>query len=268
MSKVQGQKRERAHALSRRHGGKNVARWTLDFGLLLLFLLVGFVSQIQAQQNRCSLKLAELPESPALFGFRAGMTMEQVKLRVPQIIFGRANEFGVAQTSISPDFDPRFDKASFAGIRTVSLDFLDNRVTSIWFGHDGTYKWQTVPDYVQGISAALRLPNAWTPWKTRGQRLDCADFEITLTMLGEGPSFRIIDTGAAKIIAARRQAKEELDATAEEGVEAEIVGDKQAKVYYAEGCLPTKAIKEMNRVVFATVKEAEKAGFKLAKDCQ
>lgn len=225
-------------------------------------------ASVFAQEHKCVLKLADLPDSPALFGFRGGMTMEQVKLRVPPIVFGRINEFGVAQTSISPDFDPRFDKASFAGIRTVSLDFLDNRVTSIWLGHDSTYKWQTVPDYVQGISAALRLPNAWTPWKTQGQRLECADFEITLTKLGEGPSFRFVDTGAAKIIAARRQAKEELDAAAEEGTEAEIVGDKQSKVYYAEGCEPTKAIKDTNRVVFTTVEEAEKAGFKLAKVCQ
>ncbi|HWN07769.1 MAG TPA: hypothetical protein VNO50_00520 [Pyrinomonadaceae bacterium] len=214
------------------------------------------------------MKLAELPDSPALFGFRTGMTMEQVKVRVPQIVFGKANEFGVAQTSISPDFDSRFDKASFAGIRTISLDFLDNRLTSIWLGHDNTYKWQTVPEYVQGISQALRLPNGWNPWKTRGQRLDCADFEITLTMLGEGPSFRIVDTGVARIIAARRQAKEELDSAAEEETGAEIVGDKQAKVYYTEGCQRKKVINETNLVVFATVEEAEKAGFKLARDCQ
>ncbi len=235
---------------------------------LLLFLMLFWTASVVAQENKCTLKLADLPDAPPLFGFRVGMTTDQVKLRVPQIVFGKTNEFGFAQTSISPDFDSRFDKASFAGIRTVSLDLLDNRVTSIWLGHDRTYKWQTVPDYVQGISAALRLPNAWSPWKTRGQRLDCADFEITLTTLGEGPSFRIVDTGAAKIIAARRQAKEELDSAAEEGTEAEIVGDKQAKVYYPEACQRKKMITETNLVVFATVEEAEKAGFKLARDCQ
>lgn len=251
--------------MSRRRGKKDIGRWTLEIGLLLLFIFVG---QIQAQENRCALKLAEIPESPALFGFRAGMTMEQVKIRVPPIVFGKSNEFGVAQTSISPDFDPRFDKASFAGIRTVSLDFLDNRLTSIWLGHDSTYKWKTVPDYVQGVSDALRLPGAWTPWKSRGQRLECADFEITVTMLGEGPSFRVIVSGAERIIAARRQAKEELDSATEEGGESEIVADKQAKVYYPADCQRKKAIKETDLAVFATVEEAEKAGFKLAKDCR
>jgi len=266
MSKVQ------SYNLTKKHNSairllslKDFGRWTLDLGLL--FLLVCF-GQVSAQENKCVLKLADLPDSPSLFGFRAGMTMDQVKLRVPQIVFGKANEFGVSQTSISPDFDPRFDKASFVGIRTVSLDFLDSRLTSLWLGHDNTYKWQTVPDYVKGISETLKLPNAWAPWKTRGQRLSCADFEITLTMLGEGPSFRILDLAAENLVATRRQAKEELDSAPEESEAAEIVADREAKVYYTESCQRKKPIKETNLVVFPTVEEAEKAGFKLSRDCQ
>jgi len=196
------------------------------------------------------------------------MTTEQVKSRVPQIVFGRTNEFGVAQTSISPDFDPRFDKASFAGIRTVSLDFLDNRLTSIWFGHDSTFKWQNVPDYVKGISQALRLPSAWAAWKVRGQRLVCTDFETTVTMVGEGPSFRIHDLSAEQLIAARRAEKEELESAGSEDAPIEIIADKQGKIYYPEDCQPAADIKEPNRVVFKTVEEAEKAGYKLAKGCQ
>jgi hypothetical protein len=124
-----------------------------------------------------------------------------------------------------------------------------------------------VADYVKGISQSLRLPNAWTSWKTRGQRLVCADFEMTVTMVGEGPSFRILDSNAEQLVAARRQAKEELESSAEETALDEIVADKDGKVYYAEGCHPAKEIKETNRVVFKTVEEAEKAGYKLAKAC-
>ena len=231
-------------------------------------MIFTFAANATAQETKCVLKLSELPESPELFGFRAGMTTEQVKARVPPIVFGRANEFGVARTSISPDFDPRFDKASFAGIRTVSLDFLDNRLTSIWFGHDGTFKWQTVPDYVKGISQSLRLPNAWTSWKTRGQRLVCADFEMTLTMVGEGPSFHITDLSAEQVIATRREEKEALDSAGGEMATEEILADRQGKVYYTEGCQPEKEIKENDRVVFKTIEEAVQAGFKLAKGCQ
>ena len=238
----------------------------MDLGLLLILICAG---QANAQSNNCTLKLSELPESSELFGFRAGMTTEQVKTRVPPIAFGRTNDFGVVQTSISPDFDPRFDKASFAGIRTVSLDFLDNRLTSIWFGYDGTFKWQTVPDFVKGISQALRLPNTWAPWRTRGQRLVCADFEMTVTMVGEGPSFHLTDTNAEQLIAARREAKEEeAESSVPETSPVEILADRQGKVYYTEGCQPAKDISDANRVVFKTVEEAEKAGYKLAKGCQ
>ncbi len=240
------------------------ASWVTALALLLVPLCL---EPVFAQDSQCTLKLADLPDSPELFGFRPGMTSEQVKLRVPPIVFGRTNEFGVAQTSISPDFDPQFNKTSFAGIRTVSLDFLDNKLTSIWFGHDGSFKWQTVPDYVKGISQALKLPSAWTTWKTRGQRLVCADFEVTLTMLGEGPSFRILDNTAAQLIAERRRAKEELEAAEGENIEEEIIADKQAKVYYSAGCPPAE-VKPANRVVFQSAEEAEKAGYKLAKKCQ
>jgi len=194
-------------------GRKDLRLWALGPGLLFSLVCAG---QLHAQDNRCALKLSELPESAELFGFRTGMTMDQVKIRVPPIVFPRENEFGVTRTSISPDFDPRFDKASFAGIRTVSLDFLDNRLTSIWFGFDGTFKWQNVPDFVKGISQSLRLPASWTPWKTRGQRLVCADFQMTVTMVGEGPSFHIMDSVAEQTIASRREAKEEQEASAEE----------------------------------------------------
>jgi hypothetical protein len=246
-------------------GKKDLALWTMDFGLVLILVCAG---QVCAQENKCSLKLSDLPESAELFGFRPGMTTEQVKARVPQIIFGRTNEFGVAQTSISPDFDPRFDKASFAGIRTVSLDFLDNRLTSLWLGYDDTFKWQTVDAYVKGISQALRLPAAWTSWRAHGQRLVCADFEMTITMVGEAPSFRILDSSADLLVAARRQAREELESTAAQEAADEVIADSQEKVYYTAGCEPTVEIKETNRLVFKTIEEAEKAGYKLAQTCQ
>src|SRR5688572_21912537 len=106
--------------------------------ILLLIFMCAFSASAQDQQ--CSLKLSDLPDAPALFGFRMGMTATQLKLRIPQIVFGRIDEFGVSKTSISPDFNPQIDKASLSGIRTVSFDFLDDRLTSLWFGYDGSFK--------------------------------------------------------------------------------------------------------------------------------
>ena len=234
--------------------------------LAALIILLYTVSTY-AQGNKCTLKLADLPASPELFGFHLGMTTEQAKARVPQLDLGRVDAFGVSKTSINPDFDSRIDKASLNGVRTVSLDFLDGRLTSLWFGYDSTFKWTTVPDFVSGISQSLHLPDSWRPWKIRGQQLSCTDFGMTVTRVAEGASFHISDAAAEETIAARREAKEQQDSAAEE-VEAEIVADKKARLYYLEGCLSADQIKEEDRVGFKSKEEAEKAGYRLAKSCQ
>ena len=190
-------------------------------------MLVLCAASVAAQENKCVVKLADLPAAPELFGFRLGMTTEQAKARVPQIKFGRVNAFGVSKTSINPDFDPAIDKLSLNGVRTVSLDFLDGQLTSLWFGYDSTFKWSNAPDFVAGISESLHLPDAWQPWKIRGQQLRCANFQLTVTMLGEGASFHIIDQTAEQTITARRQAKEEEDsAAAEDGPKDQVQSPK------------------------------------------
>ena len=235
-------------------------------GGALIFLACAFA--ISAQPAQCSLRVAELPASAELMGFRMGMTRDQVKARVPQVVFGRTDQFAVSKTSINPDFDPRIDKSSFPGVRTVSLDFLDDRLTSLWFGYDGTFKWRTVDDVVKGITQSLRLPDAWSEWRTRGRRLRCADFEMTVSTLGEGPSFRILDLAAEETIAARRQAMEDEAAALDEAHHAEIGGDKKSKTFYVGECGPADGIKETDRVVFNSKEDAEKAGYKLAKHCE
>jgi hypothetical protein len=220
---------------------------------------------VPAQDRQCSLKLAQLPDAPELFAFRMGMTKEQVKVRLPQVVFGRTDEFKVSKTSISPDFDPRIAESAFAGVRTISLDFLDDRITSLWLGYDSSFKWHTVPEFVEGISQSLHLPNAWTSWKSRGQQLRCADFQMTVSIVGDGPSFRILDEEAEETLAARREAREE-QSSAEEPT-GEIVADRQGKIYYSKGCRPPNELKDSDRVVFENSEDAEKAGYKLAKHC-
>ncbi|HEX7774470.1 MAG TPA: hypothetical protein VF435_18745, partial [Pyrinomonadaceae bacterium] len=97
------------------------------------------------------------------------------------------------------------------------------------------------------------------------------DFLLTVTTVAGGPSFRLVDTAADDLIAERRQAKEEQDAAAEAGTAtesdepAEIIADSKSKTYYPNGCLPAKEI--ANKITFKTTAEAEKAGFKAAKNC-
>src|SRR5437867_9885711 len=132
---------------------------------ILRLLLAGLfsVSIAPAQQSNCSIRLDRLPDASELRGFHLGMTYDQVKSRVPQIRFGRADEFGVSKTSISPFFDPSFDKASFADVRTISLDFLDGKLVALWIGYENTLKWQKLDEFVSGMSKSLKLPAAWQP---------------------------------------------------------------------------------------------------------
>src|SRR6266850_4914680 len=142
--------------------------------LFALLVTLAWAASISAQ-NQCTQKLAELPAAAALFGFHLGMTKEEVKLRVPQTVFGRTDDFGISKTTINPDFDPLIDKTKFEGVRSVSLDFLDGRLTSLWIGYDSSFKVQAVEDFVKALSLSLHLPNAWSSWKSRGQQMRCAD---------------------------------------------------------------------------------------------
>jgi hypothetical protein len=237
--------------------------------ILLLFVVVAAPIVIQAQ---CTQKLTDLPAAPELMGFRLGMTKEEIKTRVPQTNFGRTDHFGVSKTTINPQFDTRIDQTKFAGVRSISLDLLDERLVSLWIGYDETFKTKTIEDFVKLISASLKLNGEWSPWRGRAQQLKCADFQLYVSSIAGSPSLRVLDVGAVDSIAARRQAKEEEDSavatSAVEEAKREIVGDKHAKVYYPGSCHSAKDITEPNRVVFKSVEEAEKAGYKLARECR
>jgi len=228
---------------------------------ILRLLLAGLfsVSIASAQQSNCSIRLDRLPDASELRGFHLGMTYDQVKSRVPQIRFGRADEFGVSKTSISPFFDPSFDKASFADVRTISLDFLDGKLVTLWIGYESTFKWKTLGEFVAGISKSLNLPAEWAA-KRGGRQLTCEGFSILVLLIGGGPSIRVTDETAQETIATRREAA----AAAAELV----IGDKATRLYYPSDCSALENVAVSNRVTFKDKDEAAKAGYKIAKDCQ
>jgi len=230
--------------------------------LLLLFL-------VQSASAQCTRKISELPPAPELAGFQLGMTKEQIKTRIPQSKFGHADPFGVSKTTINPYFDDTIDKTKFEGVRSISLDLLDDKLTSIWIGFDETYKVHTAEEFVKVISQSLQINGAWSSYRSKGQQLRCTDFQLLVTTVAGGPSFRLLDTSAEDLVAERRRAKEEADAAAEAAAtdDSEIIADKQSKAYYPNGCQPAKEIADANKVVFKTTAEAEKAGFKAAKNC-
>jgi len=236
---------------------------------IVWIVLLFSVATTQVAHGQCTKKLSELPPAAELLGFRLGMTKDEVKAKVPQVQFGHTDPFGVSKTTINPYFDPRIDKTKFESVRSISLDLLDDHLTSLWIGYDETFKVQAIDAFVKLVADSLKVPGTWSNWRSRGQQLRCADFQLIVTSVAGGPSLRLLDVGAEDVVAGRRQAKEELDsATETTGDEsAQVTGDKEAKVYYTASCPPQKEIKETNKVAFKTAEEAEKAGFKLARGC-
>lgn len=228
----------------------------------LWLLIVALLSAIpaSAQQPNCSLKIDQLPDSAELGGFRLGMTYDQVKARVPLVQFGQADQFGVAKTSINPHFDPRIDKAGFADVRTISLDFLDGRLVTLWIGFESTFKWHSLDEFVAGMSKTLNLPATWSA-KRGGRQISCEGFSVFASLIAGGPDIRLTDETAQETIATRRE-------EAAQAAEALVIGDQRTKLYYPAGCAELDSIAEINRIRFKDKDEAEKAGFKLAKDCQ
>ena len=213
-----------------------------------------------AQTSPCTLKIDQLPNAAELRGFHLGMTYEQVKARVAQIQFGEADQFGVAKTSINPSYDRSFDQASFADVRTISLDFLDGRLVDLWIGYENTFKWRTLDEFVNGMSKSLNLPAAWSA-KRSGRQLSCDGFSVYASLIAGSPGIRITDDPAQETIAARR---EEAAAAAE----AMVIGDLRTKTFYPTDCEARDAIPAPSRITFKDKDEAEKAGYKLAKDCE
>jgi hypothetical protein len=216
-----------------------------------------------AQPPACSLRIDQLPDAAELRGFRLGMTYDQVKVRVPQVQFGHADQFGVAKTSINPYFDPRIDKVAFADVRTISLDFLDGKLVILWIGYDSTFKWQALDEFVAGISKSLNLPAAWSA-KQGGRHLMCDKLSVFVSMIAGSPSIRISDEEAQEIVANRREEA----AAAAEATAAIVIGDQRTKLFYPSDCPALQSVTEPNRIKFKDKEEAEKAGYRVAKDCQ
>jgi len=226
-------------------------------------LLVIALTAVTTSAQTCALKLDQLPQSTELRGFHVGMTFEQAREHVPQVRLARPDQFGVARISINPFFDPGFDKTTFADVRTISLDFLDGRLVSLWIGYESTFKWQTVDALVTGLSKSLSVSANWSP-KRGGRQLTCDGFSMFASLIAGSPSVRINDETAQETIAARREEA----AAAAEAAAAIVIGDQRTKLYYSSDCSALTDVSEANRIKFKDKDEAEKAGFKLAKDCQ
>ena len=177
----------------------------IRFAFISLMLVIA--PNARAQGVRCTATLAQLPAATELYGFRPGMSVEQVRAKFPRLALGRADEFGVMKTSVNPSFDPALDKTNLQGVRTLAFDFLDGQLYTLSIGYDGEFKWQTLEDFLPGIDKALGVPDAWEKKGWRGQELDCADFQLTARLIAQSPSLVIVDKKARATLNQRIAAK-------------------------------------------------------------
>lgn len=228
---------------------------------IVLVGLAGLCLSVAASgQQTCSAKLDQIKDTPELFGLRLGMTYEQVKERLPLVQFGHPDEISVVKTTFNPHFDPRVDPKAFEAVRSISLDFLDGKLVTLWIGFEETYKWPKLDEFVNGFATALNLPSQW-PVKRTAREIMCDHFSVQASMIAGGPSIRITDEQAQNTIAERR---EEAVAAAE----AQVIGDLRSKTYYPADCSAKDDVPAISRVVFKNKEVAEENGYKLAKDCQ
>lgn len=228
--------------------------------LLVVSLILSATGAALSQSPTCALKPGQLKPAADLYGLHLGMTSEEVKKTLPLVEFGRADRLGVMRTSFNPHFDPRVAKDAFPDVRTISLDFLDDKLATVWIGYEGTFKWPKLDSFVSNFSQTLGVSPEWQT-KRNGLELDCDGFSIVAQMIGGGPSLRISDEVAQNVATARLA--EAIDAD-----EQQVVGDQKTKRYYPSDCAERESVPPASRTIFKNKELAEKAGYTIAKDCQ
>ncbi len=181
----------------------------MKFVVFVSILFVLLCSPIAAQENKCELKLSQIKNADTFFGFYLGMSIDSVRELVPTLKTGKTDKFGLMKTSFSPRFDPKIEKTKFENVRTVSFEFLDDKLVDLWIGYTAEFKWQTIEEFLPQMSASLGLPvNGWQT-KELERRLECKEFRVVMMTIANSPSIRLTDLISKKLWETRRTEKAE-----------------------------------------------------------
>jgi hypothetical protein len=127
-----------------------------------------------------------MENAPELRGFRLGMSLSDIQKRFPNFPASNisANQFGVATVDMSAVYrDNNFGTplghniislyyiSSFpelSGLKHVELKLLDGRLIEVTVFYPNDIKWQSVDEFVQKTSEALKLNGSWHKIGTDG----------------------------------------------------------------------------------------------------
>jgi hypothetical protein len=163
-----------------------------------------------------------------LRGFKLGMTVAEVKARVPNLRLKAADSFNFVDYSAAVRTDKYLSLApQLKGVESISFEFLDDRVSSVLFVYDNSPRWESGEKFATQVSSALGLKVHWVNYRT-GPTSPLDDVKYTvcrdtvlmagLTWLGhrQFPAVRIRDLAAHALWHQRRRAAADRKREAEE----------------------------------------------------
>ena len=153
-------------------------------------------------QRTCSLTVEQ---SPALRGFRLGMTLDQFKARVPGVS-ARDQAFGFKSIYLSSERLKELDAAGYEGVWHISAGFLDERLVTLEVEYNPEVQWKSAGQFASRVSEMLKLPDAWGREVTdNGMEMPCAGFSV----VAMPNRIRLAIPGTAATVRERRERREE-----------------------------------------------------------
>jgi len=158
---------------------------------------------------RCDLNLARAPEVRCL---RLGMTVREAASRLRPASLPEAEWCG--RQTLQLDFgndilgQPTQRPTDLAGVRRVTLGFLDGRLAYFRVTYDTSVAPLTAEQFRSSLSSALALPGRWRSADGSGSwgqpySVGCDGF-IIITGYEDGPYVEMHDTGAVDLLLGRR----------------------------------------------------------------
>jgi hypothetical protein len=189
---------------------------------LTLVACVTLLTLVQASTTSAAMSKCTLTreQSPEIRGVRLGMTTDQLLSRFPDFDnrekineaiaqSQRAESYGAARFDLSPDKEKANPR--FAGVTTISISLIDQRVTRIYVNYQGP-EWKTVDQFVAKLNEGLRLPSsAWDPGSETSQHMSCDGFTVD-AYASRGSTVSTVavqDTSAPQVVEDRREAARE-----------------------------------------------------------
>jgi hypothetical protein len=98
-----------------------------------------------------------------LRGFQLGMTLADVKARIPDLRLERPNAFGETRSFIHVRTNRYLSRnTTLKGVISMAVYFFDGRISSLALLYDDSIKWNSPDEFVTHISDALALPRNWS----------------------------------------------------------------------------------------------------------